>query len=289
MTGPEGEKEIAAPFILAAIGHSAEDTQRMLIGSGLQAARKPFSVGFRIEHSQAMIDRVQYGGFAGHPALPPAEYKLHARLQDGRGIYTFCMCPGGTVVPAASRAGGVCVNGMSPYLRDGKNANAAVLVDVRPEDFPGDDLLAGYTFQRNLEQAAFWMGGGNYNAPCQLAGDFLAGNASGGPGNVRPTYLPGVTWTDLNGLFPEPWLSDLKTGLPLLERQLPGFSGPDAVITAPETRSSSPVRFYRDETFQTSARNLYLIGEGAGYAGGIMSAAVDGLRCAEAAVRNLRR
>ena len=285
LQGPDGTEEMAAPCILAAVGHSAADTQRMLVESGLQAERKPFSVGFRIEHSQNVIDRAQYGASAGHPALPPAEYKLHARLPDGRGVYTFCMCPGGTVVPAASRPGGVCVNGMSPYLRDGRNANAAVLVDVRPDDFPGEDVLAGYAFQDRLEQAAFRLAGGDYSAPCQRAGDFLSGCPSAGPGTVLPTYLPGVFWTDLNGLFPQPWLDDLKMGLQLLDRQLPGFLQEDAVLTAPETRSSSPVRFVRGEKGQSSLPGLYLVGEGAGYAGGIMSAAVDGLRCAESAVR----
>ena len=287
LNGPEGETVLDVPFVLAAVGHSAADTQRMLIGSGLKAERKPFSVGFRIEQPQRLIDKAQYGAFAGHPKLPPAEYKLHARLPDGRGVYTFCMCPGGTVAPAASRRGGVCVNGMSPYLRDGVNANAAVLVDVRPEDFPGDSALAGYEFQDRLEQAAFRLGGEDYSAPCQLAADFLKGRPSKGPGGVLPTYLPGVRWTDLALLFPEPWLSDLRAGLTLLDRQLPGFAGADAVLTAPETRSSCPVRFIRGESLESSLQGLYLIGEGAGYAGGIMSAAADGLRCAEAAVRKL--
>ena len=285
--GPEGGGELAAPCVLAAVGHSASDTQRMLVESGLRAERKPFSVGFRIEHLQSAINRAQYGTFASHPALPPAEYKLHARLADGRGVYTFCMCPGGTVAPAASRHGGVCVNGMSPYLRDGLNANAAVLVDVRPEDFPGEDVLAGYAFQDRLEQAAFRLGGGDYSAPCQLAGDFLSGRPSLGPGSVLPTYIPGICWTDLNALFPQPWQEDLKSGLTLLGRQLTGFAEKDAVLTAPETRSSSPVRFFRDEHLQASVPGVYLIGEGAGYAGGIMSAAADGLRCAEAALRYL--
>ena len=288
LQGLDGTGEMAAPCLLAAVGHSAADTQRMLIGSGLQAERKPFSIGIRIEHLQSMIDRAQYGSFAGHPALPPAEYKLHARLPDGRGVYTFCMCPGGTVAPAASRLGSVCVNGMSPYLRDGRNANAAVLVDVRPDDFPGEDVLAGYAFQEQTEQAAFRLAGGDYSAPCQLAGDFLAERLSAGPGSVLPTYRPGVFWTDLNGLFPQPWRDDLKIGLQLLDRQLSGFLQNDAVLTAPETRSSSPVRFFRNEISQASLPGVYLIGEGAGFAGGIMSAAVDGLRCAESAVRWLK-
>ena len=287
LEGPEGKKEIPAPCVLAAVGHSAADTQRMLIESGLRAERKPFSVGFRIEHLQSAINRAQYGPFSDHPALPPAEYKLHVRLPDGRGVYTFCMCPGGTVAPAASRLGAVCVNGMSPYLRDGVNANAAVLVDVRPEDFPGEDVLAGYAFQEQLERAAFRLGGGDYSAPCQLAGDFIAGCPSAGPGTIQPTYLPGVCWTDLNELFPQPWLDDYKIGLRLLSRQLQVFSNVDAVLTAPETRSSSPVRFFRDEYLQSSVPGLYLIGEGAGYAGGIMSAAVDGLRCAAEALKQL--
>ena len=278
--GPDGSKEMDAPYVLAAIGHSAVDTQCMLIESGLRAERKPFSIGFRIEHLQSTIDLVQYGEFAGHPALPPAEYKLHARLPDGRGIYTFCMCPGGMIAPAASRLGGVCVNGMSPYLRNGNNANAAILVDVRPEDFIGDDILAGYSLQNQLEQAAFRLSGEDYSAPCQLVGDFFEGRPSIGAGSVQPTYLPSVCWTDLNDLFPQLWLNDLKAGMHLLNRQLPVFTQADAVLTAPETRSSSPVRFFRDDHFQSSIPGLYLMGEGAGYAGGIMSAAVDGLRCA---------
>ena len=284
LRGPDRERELKTSCVLAAVGHSALDTQKMLIQSGIRAERKPFSVGFRIEHLQSTIDRAQYGTFAVHPALPPAEYKLHARLPDGRGVYTFCMCPGGTVAPAASRLGGVCVNGMSSYLRDGRNANAAVLVDVRPEDFFGQNVLAGYEFQEQLEQSAFHLGGKDYSAPCQLVGDFLNGRKSERPGSVIPTYLPGVCWTDLNEMFPHPWLEDLKTGLRLLNQQLPGFIQHDAVLTAPETRSSCPVRFLRDEDLQTNIQGVYLVGEGAGYAGGIMSAAVDGLRCAESAL-----
>ena len=283
LTGPEGERELETDCVIAAVGHSADDTQEMLLNAGLMAERKPFSIGFRIEHPQAMIDRAQYGRFAGHPNLPPAEYKLHARLPDGRGAYTFCMCPGGTVAPAASRPGGVCVNGMSPYLRDGVNANAAVLVDVRPDDFEGDSLLAGYRFQRRIEEAAFRLAGSRYDAPCQLVRDFLSGTPSKGPGAVLPTYRPGVCWTDLSSLLPSPWLEDLKTGLTLLSRQLPGFGEGDAVLTAPETRSSCPIRFVRGEDGQSSLSGLFPVGEGAGYAGGIMSAAADGLRSAEAA------
>ena len=287
LQGPDGRRQIKTSCLLAAIGHSAVDTQRMLIESGVHAVRKPFSIGFRIEHLQSMVNQTQYGPFAGHPSLPPAEYKLYTHLKDGRGVYTFCMCPGGFVIPATSRLGCVCVNGMSRYLRNGQNANSAVLVDVRPEDCPGEDVLAGYIFQKQLEEKAFHLGGGDYSAPCQLVGDFLKGSTSTGPGSIHPTYLPGVRWTDLNSLFPEPWCEDLKIGLRLLNRQLAGFIQNDAVLTAPETRSSCPVRYTRDEHFQTNIRGLYLVGEGAGHAGGIMSSAVDGLRCAASAVKEL--
>ncbi|MBQ8080657.1 MAG: hypothetical protein IJ240_02030, partial [Clostridia bacterium] len=282
LQGPDGRREVPTSCLLAAVGHSAADTQEMFLKAGLTAVAKPFSIGFRIEHRQAAIDLAQYGRFAGHPSLPPAEYKLHARLPDGRGVYTFCMCPGGTVAAAASRQGGVCVNGMSPYLRDGENANAAVLVDVNPEDFGAGDLLAGFRFQRELEEKAFLLGGENYNAPAQRVEDYLSGRLSA-DWDVRPSYRPGVTAADLNRLFPAPWNEDLKTGLRLLDRQLHGFAAPGAVLTAVETRSSCPLRFPRDERMESGVRGVILIGEGAGYAGGIMSAAVDGIHCAETA------
>ncbi len=279
--GPEGESELPAYQTLLAIGHSARDTHEVLLDAGVQAGQKPFSVGFRIEHLQKDIDRAQYGAFAGHPRLPAAEYKLSAHLKDGRGVYTFCMCPGGVVAPAASERSAVCVNGMSPYLRDGENANSAVLVDVRTEDFPGPGLLAGFDLQRQLEQKAFILGGEDYSAPAQRLGDFLLGVPSSGFGTVRPTYLPGVRPTDLNGLLPEPFCGDLKAGLQIFGQRLRGFDNPDAVLTGVETRSSCSIRYERDERCMSSLPGLWLAGEGAGCAGGIMSAAVDGLRCAK--------
>ena len=276
----KGERELAADQVLMAIGHSARETHEMLISLGVQAARKPFSVGLRVEHRQALIDQAQYGAFAGHPHLPAAEYRLSAHLPDGRGVYTFCMCPGGVIAPAASERGGVCVNGMSPYHRDGENANSAVLVDVRTDDFPGDGVLAGFDLQRQLEARAFRLGGGDYSAPAQRLEDFLHGVPSRALGEVAPTYRPGVTLTDLNGLLPDPLTADLKAGLRVFGQRLRGFDAPDALLTAVETRSSCPVRYTRDEHFMSSLPGLWLAGEGAGCAGGITSAAVDGLRCA---------
>ena len=281
LEGPQGRTEIRTDQALLAIGHSSRDTHEMLLAAGLRADRKPFSIGYRIEHLQRAIDSAQYGPFAGHPRLPAAEYKLSAHLKDGRGIYTFCMCPGGVVAPAASERGGVCVNGMSPFLRDGVNANSAVLVDVRTDDFPGPGILAGFDLQRTLERHAFSLGGGDYSAPAQRLGDFLQGVPSTGFGSVQPSYLPGVTPTDLNPLLPEPFTEDLKAGLRIFGQRLRGFDTPDAVLTGVETRSSCPVRYERDARRMSSLPGLWLAGEGAGCAGGIMSAAVDGIRCAE--------
>ena len=281
-------RQLDTSCLILAIGHSALDTQQMLFSSGLTIVQKPFSVGFRIEHPQEMINRAQYGAFAGHPALPPAEYHLACRLRDGRGAYTFCMCPGGTVVAAASRAGGVCVNGMSPFLRDGVNANAALLVDVNPSDFGDDHPLAGFVFQRSLEERAFRLGGSDYSAPAQRVDDFLLGRPTVSFGEVTPSYLPGVTPADLSGLLPPDFTEDIRYGLKLLDGQMRGFAFSDAVLTGVETRSSCPVRIIRDETGQSSVRGVFPVGEGAGYAGGIMSAATDGLKCAESAVRELQ-
>ena len=286
-TVAEQETELPCGALILAIGHSARDTFEMLRAAGVTMQQKPFSVGVRIEHRQAMIDRAQYGAAAGHPALPAAEYRLHCRLPDGRGAYSFCMCPGGQVIAAASEAGGVCTNGMSPYARDGMNANAALLVDVRTEDLGSDDPLAGMSLQRTLERAAFRAGGGGYRAPAQRAEDFLKGRPSARYGDVEPTYRPGVTMGALVPLLPEYVASGLRYALPALGRQLRGFDHPDALLTGVETRSSSPVRVPRDETLQSSLRGLYPAGEGAGYAGGIMSAAVDGRRAAQAVAESL--
>ena len=278
----EGEW-IAADSLILAIGHSARDSFEMLFDAGVFMEQKPFSLGARIEHAQAMVNRAQYGAAAGHPALGAADYKLSCHLPDGRAAYTFCMCPGGQVVAAASEAGGVAVNGMSLYARDGENANSALLVSVGPGDYGADDPLAGVRFQRKWERAAFEAGGGDYRAPAQRVGDFLSGRASDGPGDVRPSHRPGVKWTSLERCLPDYVISDMRAAIGIFDRKLRGFAHPGAALTGVETRSSSPVRVTRGEGLHSlSARGLYPCGEGAGYAGGILSAAVDGLRCADA-------
>ena len=337
-------RRIPARRVVLACGHSARDTFEAVRAAGAAMERKPFSAGVRIEHPQPAIDRAQYGHAASHPALGAADYKLAAHLPDGRGVYTFCMCPGGQVVAAASEEGGVVVNGMSRFARDGENANSALLVEVRPDDLPGDDVLAGVAFQRHMERAAYEAaraaGGAPYAAPAQTVGGFLSGRAGEASRTVRPSYPRGVAWCDLRACLP-PFIADaLAEALPLLDRKLRGFADAQAVMTGVETRSSSPVRILRDEGFQalvpgkgdaasvssliagdasfapvspqrpqeeggeegavgafdatdaserarakSSGSGLYPCGEGAGYAGGIMSAAVDGLRVAEAVAR----
>lgn len=275
------EHEIRCDQLLIAVGHSASDTQQMLYQAGVNMIQKPFSVGARIEHPQSLIDRAQYGRFAGDPHLGAAEYHLSCHLKDGRGAYTFCMCPGGTVVPGASREGGVCTNGMSVFARDGQNANAALLVDVRTEDFPDDHPLAGYILQREWEQKAFRAGGGDYKAPVQRVEDLLRSRETTRLGDVTPTYRPGVTCADLRNVLPDFAVENMKQAIGIFDRQLKGFAHPDAVLTAVESRSSCPVRVPRDERGESNIRGIYPCGEGAGYAGGIMSAAADGLRQAE--------
>ena len=265
-----------------AIGHSARDTFEMLLQSGVPMEPKAFSMGVRIEHRQTMVNASQYGAFADR--LGAADYKLNDRFPDGTSAYTFCMCPGGQVVAAASETGGVVTNGMSDFARGGENANSALLVTLSPADFPGSGVLAGMHWQREIERAAFRAGGSDYRAPAQLAGDFLAHRPSTAPGSVRPSYRPGVTFCDLHDVLPKRITDVLEQAIPALDRKLHGFADPDAVLTAPETRSSSPVRILRGETRQSALRGLYPCGEGAGYAGGITSAAVDGLRCAEALI-----
>ena len=260
-----------------AIGHSARDTFQMLLDASVPMEPKPFSMGVRIEHPQSLINEAQYG--ADNPVLPPADYKLVCHL-DKKTVYTFCMCPGGHVVAAASEEGGVVTNGMSNADRDGENANAALLVTVNPEEFPFEGPLGGMYWQRQIEQAAYAVGG--YRAPAQLVGDFLKGIPSTGPGCVRPSYRPGVSWCDLHQVLPAEFTTALKEGIIGLEHRLKGFSHPEAVLTAPETRSSSPVRIIRGEDRQSTLKGLYPTGEGAGYAGGIMSAAIDGILTAEA-------
>lgn len=297
LDGRTGEAStVPCGCMVLACGHSARDTFAMVRDLGLALERKPFAVGVRIEHPQPRIDQAQYGEAAGHPALGAADYKLAVHTGEGRGVYTFCMCPGGEVVAAASEAGGVCVNGMSRHARDGANANSALLVEVRPDDLPGDDPLAGVAFQRSLERGAFELGGMGWRAPAQRVGDFLAGrptplHALDGEGlPVRPTYPRGVRECDLRECLPSFVTDALAEALPLLDRKLSGFAARGAVMTAVEARSSSPVRMVRDEGFQARTADggivagLYPCGEGAGYAGGITSAAVDGLRVAEAIV-----
>ncbi|MBQ8359429.1 MAG: hypothetical protein IJX37_05915, partial [Oscillospiraceae bacterium] len=281
-----GAETIACHRAIFAIGHSARDTFSYLYEQGIPMEAKPFAMGVRIEHPQTLIDTAQYG--AVNPVLPPADYKLVKHL-DNETVYTFCMCPGGYVVAAASEEGGVVTNGMSYADREGENANAALLVTVNPKDFSTDHPLAGMYWQREIEEKAFVAGGCNYKAPAQLVGDFLNGKPSTGAGSVQPTYKPGVKWCDLHDVLPEKITAALKTALPQLDGNLKGFAHPDSVLTAPETRSSSPVRINRDENCQsTGLRGLYPAGEGAGYAGGIMSAAIDGMLCAEALMEGLK-
>ena len=280
----DGVRRVACSQLILAIGHSARDTLEALLAQGLPMEPKPFSMGVRIEHLQADIDMAQYGRARGE--LPPADYALNVRLPDGGSAYTFCMCPGGQVFAAASEEGGVVTNGMSYSARDGENANSALLVTLRTEDFPGGGPLAGMYWQREIERAAYAYGGGDYRAPAQLAGDFLAARASAGPGRVMPGYRPGVVWGELREVLPERICAVLAGALPELGKKLRGFDAPDAVLTAPETRSSSPVRILRDAALRSAVAGLYPCGEGAGYAGGISSAAVDGMRCAEAVIRD---
>ena len=281
----DDEHTLSCGTLVLAPGHSARDTFRMLDKTGVPMQPKAFSMGVRIEHLQKTINESQYGPFAENPALGAADYKLNVKLPDGTSAYTFCMCPGGFVVAAASEEGGVVTNGMSNCARDGENANAALLVTLTPEDFPDKSTLGGVLYQQELERAAFLAGGENYRAPAQLVGDFLAHRKSTALGAVQPTYKPGVKLCDLHEVLPERITKVLENALPELDKRLRGFASPDAVMTAPETRSSSPVRIVRDETRQSALRGLYPCGEGAGYAGGIMSAAVDGILTAEAILK----
>ena len=286
LTGLElnGSETIDCDQVVLAIGHSARDTFEMLMGQGVPMEPKPFSMGVRIEHTQSMVNIAQYGT-ENHP-LPPADYKLVKHL-DNETVYTFCMCPGGYVVAAASEEGRVVTNGMSYADRNGENANAALLVTLNPADFPFEGVLGGVQWQREIEEKAYRVAGGCYRAPAQLVGDFLNGKASTGSGCIKPTYRPGVTWCDLHEVLPKKITDALSEAIPALDRNLKGFASPDAVLTAPETRSSSPVRILRDESRQSVLRGLYPTGEGAGYAGGIMSAAIDGMQSAEALIAQL--
>lgn len=278
--------DIEADSVIMAIGHSARDTVEMLYNAGVEIIQKPFSVGARIEHPQSLINKAQYGKFANHPKLGAADYKLACHGLHERGAYTFCMCPGGTVVAAASEKEGVIVNGMSSLARDGENANSALLVGIEPKDFPSDHPLAGIYYQRQIENTAFKLAGSDYRAPAQLVGDFLAGKESTQLGNVKPTCPTGITLTNLDECLPEKVSATMKSAIVEMDKKLSGFNLYDAVLTAPETRSSSSVRILRDDIMQCNIRGVYPCGEGAGYAGGIVSAAVDGIKCAHAVLED---
>jgi hypothetical protein len=259
----------------------------MLYDRGVYVEAKPFSIGLRIEHPQSLIDRCRFGRNAGHPQLGAADYKLVHHCHNGRSVYSFCMCPGGTVVAATSEAGRVVTNGMSQYSRNERNANSGLVVGITPEDYPGHPL-AGIDFQRHWEERAFELGGANYDAPGQLVGDFLAQRPSTAFGSVLPSYTPGVHLTSLDTCLPDYAIDALREAIPEFDKQLRGFAMPDAVLTGVETRTSSPVRVRRDDNFQSvNTVGLYPAGEGAGYAGGILSAAVDGIRVAEAVALSL--
>ena len=276
-----GERtDIETDSVIMAIGHSARDTVEMLYKLGVEIIQKPFSVGARIEHPQNLINKAQYGKFANHPKLGAADYKLSCHGLHERGAYTFCMCPGGTVVAAASEKEGVIVNGMSSLARDGENANSALLVGIEPKDFPSEHPLAGIYYQREIEHKAFLLGGSDYKAPAQLVGDFLQGKQSTQLGSVQPTCPTGVTLTNLDEVLPQKVSATMKDAIVQMDKKLNGFNMYDAVLTAPETRSSSSVRILRDEFLECNIQGIYPCGEGAGYAGGIVSAAVDGIKCA---------
>jgi len=297
--------ELHAEQVVLALGHSSRDTCAMLYQRGVAMEAKPFSIGFRIEHPQSVIDRARWGRHAGHPKLGAADYKLVHHASNGRSVYSFCMCPGGTVVAATSEVGRVVTNGMSQYSRNERNANAGIVVGIDPTDFPDDTEsfhaalgeqvpsritgglaqhpLAGIVLQRQLESHAYVLGGGNYDAPAQLVGDFIAGRASTRLGDVEPSYKPGVLLGDLRAALPSYATDAMREALPAFARKITGFDRPDAVLTGVETRTSSPLKMPRGEDLQSSnTRGLYPAGEGASYAGGILSAGVDGIKVAEA-------
>jgi len=298
-TMPDGQRQMVglhlsgggflpARQVILAVGHSARDTFQALCDRGVYAEAKPFAIGVRIEHPQSLIDKARYGPFAGNKILGPAAYSLSHQSANGRSAYSFCMCPGGQVVAAASEPGRLVTNGMSQHSRAEFNANSGLVVDITPErDFPGGPL-AGIAFQRHWEELAFKAGGSNYRAPAQKLGDFLEGRASTGLGSVIPSYQPGVNLTDLAQCLPAFAIEALREALPAFGRQMPGYDHPDVILTGVETRTSSPVRFTRGKDFQSlGTGGLYPAGEGAGYAGGILSAAVDGIKVAEAVAGNL--
>jgi hypothetical protein len=278
----ESGEPIAADHVVLAVGHSARDTFRMLHDRGVQVEAKPFSIGFRVEHPQSLVDRARWGKSAGHPLLGAADYKLVHHCSNGRSVYSFCMCPGGTVVAAASEPGRVVTNGMSQYSRNERNANSGIVVGITPADYPGHPL-AGIAFQRQWEERAYAAGGRNYCAPAQRIGDYLARRPSAAPGAVVPSYQPGVRMTDISGCVPDYAAEAIREALPAFDKQIRGYALEDAVLTAVETRTSSPIRIRRGQDYQSvNTRGLYPAGEGAGYAGGILSAAIDGIEAAEA-------
>ena len=273
---------IASNHIVLAVGHSARDTFQMLYDRGVYIEAKPFSVGFRIEHPQELIDRARYGTYAGNKILGAADYKLVHHCQNGRSVYSFCMCPGGLVVAATSEVGRVVTNGMSQYSRNERNANSGIVVGISPEDYP-EHPLAGIDFQRRLESRAFELGGGTYAAPAQLVGDFLANRPSQSLGTVHPSYAPNVHLGDLSESLPDYAIAAIREALPVFNKQIHGFAMNDAMLTGVETRTSSPIRIKRNESYQSlNTEGLYPTGEGAGYAGGILSAGIDGIKVAEA-------
>lgn len=281
LTLSSGERLVSNHIVLA-VGHSARDTFQMLLDTGVYIEAKPFSIGFRIEHPQSIIDKARFGAEAGNPILGAADYKLVHHCKNGRSVYSFCMCPGGTVVAAASEDGGLVTNGMSQYSRNERNANAAIVVGIEPEDYPGHPL-AGIDLQRQLEQAAFQLGGGEYHAPAQLVGDFLKNIPSTELASVEPSYKPGIALGDLSSALPEFAIDAIREAIPIFDKKVKGFAMADAILTGVETRSSSPISIRRDKDFQSiNTQGLFPAGEGAGYAGGILSAAIDGIKVAEA-------
>jgi uncharacterized FAD-dependent dehydrogenase len=287
LTLASGE-HIATGHVVLAIGHSARDTFEMLHARGVYVEAKPFSIGFRVEHPQSLIDQCRFGASAGHPILGAADYKLVHHAANGRSVYSFCMCPGGTVVAAASEPEHLVTNGMSQYSRNERNANSAIVVGITPADYPGHPL-AGMALQRELESRAYVLGGSNYDAPGQLMGDFVAGRASTKLGSVEPSYKPAVHLTDLAPALPEYAITAMREAFPAFNKQIKGYYQPDAILTGVETRTSSPIRIKRrdDDLQSLNTRGLFPAGEGAGYAGGILSAAVDGIKVAEAVALSL--
>ncbi|WP_295009008.1 NAD(P)/FAD-dependent oxidoreductase [uncultured Dechloromonas sp.] len=281
-----GGERLMSRHVVLAVGHSARDTFQMIHDCGVYVEAKPFAIGFRVEHPQTLIDNARFGPSAGNEILGAADYKLVHHCKNGRAAYSFCMCPGGQVVAATSEPGRVVTNGMSQYSRAERNANSALVVNIDPEDFPGDfrkNPLIGMDFQRHWESAAFVAGGGDYSAPAQKIGDFLAGRPSTAQGSVEPSYQPGVHWTELSACVPAYVTEALREAIPAFDRQIRGFAMADAVLTGVETRTSSPIRIKRGPDYQSiNTRGLYPAGEGAGYAGGILSAGVDGIKVAEA-------